>query len=144
MLYIYDFMCWAWTLKHIIDEMFFVEQGAVENMAIWCLCWVRISGAHECLYLCWTGISGKHELWKPLCWAWSFEAHKKIKLEVLGISPGAFQVDVEHNIWNIRSLAIVSLGVSYKYILALVLSKELWNCTKFVTPCFLALSMGSG
>ena len=41
--------------------------------------------------------------------------HMKIKLEVLGI---------------IGSLAIVSLGVSYKYILALVLSKELWNCTK--------------
>ena len=49
----------------------------------------------------------------------------KDKLEVLDIIHGAFQVDVEHKLWNIRSLAIVSLGVSYKYILALVLSEEL-------------------
>ena len=66
------------------------------------------------------------------------------KLNVLGISPGSFHVDVEHKLWNIVSLAIVSLGVSYKYILALVLRKELWNRTKFVTPYFLALSIGSG
>ena len=63
---------------------------------------------------------------------------------MLGIRIGAFQVDIEHKLWKIGSLAIVSLGVSYKYILALVLSEELWNCTKFVTPYFLALSMGSG
>ena len=50
---------------------------------------------------------------------------KRQELEVLGISPGAFQVDVEHKLSNIGSLAIVSLGVSYKYILALVLSEEL-------------------
>ena len=68
----------------------------------------------------------------------------KDKLEELGIIPEAFHVDVEHNIWNIGSLAIVSLGVSYKYILELVLSEELWNCTKFVTPYFLAFSMGFG
>ena len=49
----------------------------------------------------------------------------KDKLEVLGIRPRAFHVDVEHKLWNIGSLAIVSLGVYYKYILALVLSKEL-------------------
>ena len=60
----------------------------------------------------------------------------KDKLEVLGISPGAFHVDVDHKLWNIGSLAIVSLGVLYKYILALVLSEELWNSTKFVTPYF--------
>ena len=60
----------------------------------------------------------------------------KDKLEVLNISPGAFQVDVENGLSNIGSLAIVSLGVSYKYILALVLSEELWNCTKFVTAYF--------
>ena len=51
---------------------------------------------------------------------------------------------LSEELWNIESLAIVSLGVSYKYILALVLSEELWNCTKFVTPYFLTLSMGSG
>ena len=43
-------------------------------------------------------------------------------------------IDVEHKLYNIRSLAIVSLGVSYKYILALMLREELYNCTKFVTP----------
>ena len=25
MFYVYDFMCWAWTLKHIIDEMFLLS-----------------------------------------------------------------------------------------------------------------------
>ena len=44
---------------------------------------------------------------------------------MLGISPGAFHVDVEHKLRSIGSLAIVSLGVSYKYNLALVLSEEL-------------------
>ena len=28
----YYFMCWAWTLEPIIDEMFCVERGALENM----------------------------------------------------------------------------------------------------------------
>ena len=46
----------------------------------------------------------------------------KGKLEVLGIIPRAFHVDVEHKLCSIGSLDIVSLGVSYKYILALVLS----------------------
>ena len=62
--------------------------------------------------------------------------HEKIKLEVLGIIPRDFQVDFDPNISNIGSLAIVSLGVSYKYILELVLRKELWNCSNFVTLCF--------
>ena len=51
--------------------------------------------------------------------------HMKRKLEVLGISPGAFHVVVANNIWSFGSLAIVSLGVSYKYILVLVLSEEI-------------------
>ena len=51
--------------------------------------------------------------------------HMKRKLEVLGINLGSFHVDVEHKLWSIGSLAIVSLVVSYKYILALVLSEEL-------------------
>ena len=54
----------------------------------------------------------------------SFGAHEIYELEVLGISLGAFQMDVEHKLLNIGSLAIVSLGVLYKYILALVLSKS--------------------
>ena len=50
MFYVYDFMCWAWTLKHIIDEMFVssaryeaheylmfcVEKEALEHMRISC------------------------------------------------------------------------------------------------------------
>ena len=39
-----------------------------------------------------------------------FVEHKY--LEMLGMSSGAFHVDVEHKIWSIGSLAIVSLGVS--------------------------------
>ena len=60
----------------------------------------------------------------------------KDNLEVLGISPESFYVDVENKLWNIESFAIVSLGVSYKYMLALVLREELCNCTKFVNPYF--------
>ena len=51
MFYVYDFMCWALTLKHIIDEMFvlsgssetheysmiFIEGEALEHMSILCL-----------------------------------------------------------------------------------------------------------
>jgi len=55
---------------------------------------------------------------------------------VFGISPAAFHVDVEHKLWNIGSLATVSLGVSYKYILAFSVERNLWNCTMFVTPCY--------
>ena len=51
--------------------------------------------------------------------------HMKIQLDLLGIILGAFHVDVDHKLWSIISLAIVSLGVPYKYILALVLSEEL-------------------
>ena len=60
-------------------------------------------------------------------------------MDVLGISPGAFHVDVEHKFWSIGSLAIVSLGVSYKYILAFSVEWKLWNCTIFVTPYYRCL-----
>ena len=43
---------------------------------------------------------------------------------------------VEHKLWSIRSLAIVSLGVLYKYILEFSIEQKLWNCTMFVTPCY--------
>ena len=33
MIYICTFLCWAWTLKHMIDEMFFVEREALENLS---------------------------------------------------------------------------------------------------------------
>ena len=32
MIYVYSCLCWAWTLKHMIDEMFCVEQGDLENL----------------------------------------------------------------------------------------------------------------
>ena len=32
MIYVYACLCWAWTLKHMIDEMFCVERGAMEHM----------------------------------------------------------------------------------------------------------------
>ena len=116
----YDFMCWAWTLKHMIDEMFCVEWGALEHMSIWmsvlskklwitwvfkCLCWARSSEAHVCLsyvkgeamkhmivLLCWLRSSGTHELCKPLCCSGCFEAAEKI----IGI--------VWHKPWSLPSL----------------------------------------
>ena len=34
MIYIcFLFLCWAWTLKHMIDEMFCVERGALEHLS---------------------------------------------------------------------------------------------------------------
>ena len=32
MIYIYVSLCWVWTLKHMTDEMFCVERGALEHM----------------------------------------------------------------------------------------------------------------
>ena len=57
-----------------------------------------------------------------------------IRIGSVGNKPWILQVDVEPKIWNIGSLAIVSLGVSYKYILSLALSEEIWNCTKLSLP----------
>ena len=34
-----------------------------------------------------------------------------LQVELVGISPGAFHVDVEHKLWSIGSLAILSLGL---------------------------------
>ena len=56
--------------------------------------------------------------------------HMKIYLEMLGISSGALHVDFEHKLWSIGSLAIVSLGVLYKYIIALVLIELILNYTE--------------
>ena len=104
------------------DEMFCVEQGALGHMGK-----LMIFVEQEALeHMSFQTFVLSMKLWNT----W------KYNLEVLDISPRAFHVDVEHKLLNIKSLAIVSLGVSYKYILTLVLSKELWNYTKFVTPCF--------
>ena len=32
MIYVYACLCWAWTMKHMIDEMFCVEQEPLEHM----------------------------------------------------------------------------------------------------------------
>ena len=34
-IYIYDFFCWAWPLKHMIDDMFCVEREALEHLSDW-------------------------------------------------------------------------------------------------------------
>ena len=105
----------------MIDEMFFIERGALEHMSTY-ICDEQEAPEHMSL-----------ETFVLIMKLWNTW---KYNLEVLDISSRAFHVDVERKLLNIRSLAIVSLGVSYKYILALVLSKELWNLTKFVTPDF--------
>ena len=61
-------LCLAWTLKHTIDEMFFVEQEALEHMSTY------------------------------ICVEYKALEHMKILLEILGIISGAFHVDVEHNL----------------------------------------------
>ena len=33
MIYVYACFCWAWTLKHMIEEMFCVERGALEHLS---------------------------------------------------------------------------------------------------------------
>ena len=93
-----------------MNEMFYADREALEHTSIY------IFVERESL-----------EKWvmKHFCWAWSSEAHEKIKLEVLGINPRAFEFDVDHKLWNIGSLAIVSLSLSYKYILEIVLSEEI-------------------
>ena len=131
-------MCWAWTLKHIIDEMFCVERGArsygAQGYLMFCV--EREDLEHMSIYICVEWESLEHMSYETFVLSMKLWNAWKYNLEVLGISPGALHVDVEHNLWNIGSLAIVSLGVSYKYILELELSEELWNNTKFVTPCF--------
>ena len=131
-------------MKHMIDEMFCIEWGALENMGKLMLWVEQQSLEHTSTYMCVEREAMEHMSFETFVLSMKLWNTWKDKLEVLGISPGAFYVDVEHKLWNIKFLAIVSLGVSYEYSLALVLSKELWNCTKFVTPCFLALSMGFG
>ena len=32
MIYVYTCLCWEWTLKHMIEEIFCVEKGALEHI----------------------------------------------------------------------------------------------------------------
>ena len=136
MIYIYVCLCWAWTLKHMIDEMFCFEQGALENMGKLMFCVEREALEHLGTYICVEWEAMKHMIFETFLLSLKLWNTWKDNLEVLGIILVALHVDVEHKIWNIRSLAIVSLDVSCKFILALVFTKDLWHCTKFVTPYF--------
>ena len=53
------------------------------------------------------------QLTKFIVGSLSYKAHSRPQISSNG--SGAFHVDVEHKLWSIRSLVIVSLGVSYKY-----------------------------
>ena len=118
----------------MIGEMFCVERGSLEQIDKLMFCVKKEYQDHMRTYICVEREALEHMSFETFVLSMKLWNTSKDKLEVLGISPGAFHVDVEHKFYNIGSLAIVSLGVSYKYILGLLLSKELWNCTKFVTP----------
>ena len=109
----------------MVDDMFCVEKVALEHMGNLVL-WVEQEDLENMSsYIC-----VERETMENMSFE-TFVLNRKLwntwkgKLEVLGIIPTAFHVGVKHKLWNIRSLAIVSLVVSYKYILALVLSEEL-------------------
>ena len=102
MFYVYDFMCWAWTLKHIINSMFCVEWEALEHMSIWCfvlskklwstyvfdfLCWARRSRKHQCLILLLSERLWSTWVMKNLCWAGISQAHAKIRIGSVGHMP---------------------------------------------------------
>ena len=40
MIYVYAYLCWAWTLKHMISEMFCAKWGALEHLSNW---WIVLS-----------------------------------------------------------------------------------------------------
>ena len=84
----------------MVDEMFCVEWEAPEYMST---------------YICIEQEYLEHMSFETFLLSMKIWNTWKYNLDVLlGISPGAFHVDVEHKLWNIKSLAIVSLGVSYK------------------------------
>ena len=129
---------WTWWFvlyigrKTIIDDIYmlvYVGRGPWSTWLMRCfvlskelwntwvideLCWARSSRAHEYL---------------PLCWARSSGTHENIIGSVVH-KPWSLPCYFQHKLWSIESLAIESLGVSYKYILTLVLGEELWNCTR--------------
>ena len=47
MIYLYACLCWVWTLKNMIDEMFCFEQGALEHMGKLMFCVERKSLEHR-------------------------------------------------------------------------------------------------
>ena len=97
--YIYVCLCWACTPKHMIDEMFCVEWGALEHMGKLMFCVEKEALEHMHTYI----------------WV-EREALEHMSLETFVL---------RMKLWNIEYLVIVSLGVSYRYILELVLSEEL-------------------
>ena len=50
MIYVYAYLCWAWTLEHIITEMFCVDQEALEHLSDW---WIVLEALeHMSTYVC--------------------------------------------------------------------------------------------
>ena len=123
-------------MKHVVDKMYCAEKESLEHKGKLMLCVEQEAVENMSTNICVEREDLEHMSFETFVLSMKLWNTWKDNLEVLGIIFGAFHVDVEHKLSNIGSLAIVSLGVSYKYILALVLRKELWNCTKFVTPCF--------
>ena len=119
---------WTWWFflyigcKPIIDNIYMLVGVECGPWSTWLMrCFVlsgKLCSAWVIDDLCWARSSGAHE-YLPLCWARRYRTHEKI-IECVG----------HEKLWSIESLAIVSLGVSYKCILALALSEELWNCTE--------------
>ena len=51
MIHIYVCLCWAWTLKHMVDEMFCVERGSLEHMGKLMFCVKQESLEHMSSYI---------------------------------------------------------------------------------------------
>ena len=52
MIYIYDFFCWVWTLKHMIDDMLCVEQEVLVDVfvTVECIHPYILSIVPQCLF----------------------------------------------------------------------------------------------
>ena len=51
LLMIYVYLCWEWTLKHMIDEMFCVERGALKHMGKLVFCVEQEAIEHVSTYI---------------------------------------------------------------------------------------------
>ena len=117
---------WTWWFvlyiahKPIVDDIYMLVCVACGPWSTWLMRWFVLS---EELWIKWVinvVLSEKLSSTRVFLLVLSVKLSNtlKDKLEVLGIRPRAFHFDVEHKLSNIGSLAIVSLGVLYMYILA--------------------------
>ena len=86
MIYAYSYLCWAWTLKHMIDEMFCVERGSLEHMSTY-LCVEQESLEHMSVYVCVERESLEHMIYENLCIEPEALKHMKILLGIVGNNP---------------------------------------------------------